>query len=118
MNRNHIVYLPTNYTTDMPLVLNLHGYTDIAHNQMIYISMNLVADANDFVLVYPFGSTDQNGDAIWNSGVTSEDVKDLGYLSALIDTLLVNYQLNTSRVYICGFSNGGFNVLLFSLCYV
>lgn len=108
VSRTHKVFLPTNYVANMPLVLNLHGYTSNAWQQSFYSGMNTVAEANDFIVVYPDGTTDQNGISFWNSEIAGEEVNDLGYLSALIDSMIVNYHINPSRVYMCGMSNGGF----------
>ena len=106
--RSHKLYLPSNFTPNMPLVLNLHGYTSNAFQQVFYSGMTNVAEENDFVVVFPNGTTDQYGVTFWNSEIAGEDVDDLGYLIALIDSMIVNYQVDADRVYMCGMSNGGF----------
>jgi polyhydroxybutyrate depolymerase len=108
VNRYHKIYIPSNFTPNMPLVLNLHGYTSNAFQQVFYSSMTTVAESNDFMLVFPEGTTDQYGVTFWNSEIAGEDVDDLGYLIALIDSMIVNYQVDPDRVYMCGMSNGGF----------
>ena len=108
IDRYHKVYIPSDFTPNMSLVLNLHGYTSNAFQQVFYSNMTAVAEANDFIVVFPDGTTDQNGITFWNSEILGEDVNDLGYLSALIDSMVINYQVNPSRVYMCGMSNGGF----------
>ena len=106
-NRYQRIVLPENYTEGMPLVLNLHGYTSNGWQEMIYTGMNETADNNDFVLVYPNGLYDSYGLQFWDSGVDYEEVDDVGYINALIDTMITNYQIDESRVYVCGMSNGG-----------
>jgi len=106
--RNHKVFVPANYSDNMPLVLNLHGYTSNAFQQVFYSNMNAVAEQNDFVVVFPDGTTDQNGITFWNSEILGESVNDLGYLEALIDSMIENYSIDPNRVYMCGMSNGGF----------
>jgi len=98
--------------TKMPLVLNLHGYTLYAQQQMNYSQMNLVADTAGFVVVYPNAVTPET---TWNSGIydspiapPNPNINDVGFLSALIDTLAKNNAIDTNRIYCCGFSNGGF----------
>ena len=108
VDRHHKIYVPSNFTPNMPLVLNLHGYTSNAFQQVFYSSMTTVAESNDFMLVFPEGTTDQYGVTFWNSEIAGEDVDDLGYLIALIDSMIVNYQVDPDRVYMCGMSNGGF----------
>jgi polyhydroxybutyrate depolymerase len=108
VQRNHKVYVPTNFSENMPLVLNLHGYTSNAFQQVFYSNMNAVAEQNDFMVVFPDGTTDQNGITFWNSEILGESVNDLGYLEALIDSMILNYNIDPNRVYMCGMSNGGF----------
>ena len=108
VQRNHKVYVPANFSENMPLVLNLHGYTSNAFQQVFYTNMNAVAEQNDFMVVFPDGTTDQNGITFWNSEILGESVNDLGYLEALIDSMILNYNIDPSRVYMCGMSNGGF----------
>ena len=106
--RMHKVYLPANFSDNSPLVLNLHGYTSNAFQQVFYTNMNAVAEENDFVVVFPDGTTDQYGITFWNSEILGESVNDLGYLEALIDSMILNYNIDPNRVYMCGMSNGGF----------
>lgn len=106
--RTALVYLPPNYhsTASFPLVFNLHGYTSNAQQQLIYSQMNTVADAHDFIVVYPNGLNNS-----WNSGFTlpyQSGVDDVGFISALIDSLDEDYSINLNRVYACGMSNGGY----------
>jgi polyhydroxybutyrate depolymerase len=112
--RNYLVFLPQNYdgVTKMPLVLNLHGYTLYAQQQLDYSQMNLVADTAGFVVVYPNSVTPET---TWNSGIydspiapANPNINDVGFLSALIDTLAEHSAIDAKRIYCCGFSNGGF----------
>jgi polyhydroxybutyrate depolymerase len=101
--RNYIVHVPTGYiaSTAYPLVLNLHGYTSNAAQEMFYTTMNNTADANHFIVVYPNGISNY-----WNAfGVGADDVK---FLRELIDTISAHYNVNANRVYSCGMSNGGY----------
>jgi polyhydroxybutyrate depolymerase len=108
LTRNYIVFLPQNYQPNMPVVFNLHGYTDYAYWQMEYTAMNDVADTAGFIVVYP--------DAIppgFNTGLIIPGwpplptyVDDVGFISALIDTLKARYDIDMKRVYSCGYSNG------------
>lgn len=108
VQRNHKVYIPTSFSESMPLVLNLHGYTSNAFQQVFYSNMTAVAEQNDFMVVFPDGTTDQYGATFWNSEILGESVNDLGYIDALIDSMILNYNIDPNRVYMCGMSNGGF----------
>lgn len=109
ITRNYLLYVPAAYShaTSVPLVINLHGYGSNAMEQMFYSNFMPVADTAGFLVVHPNGTLDQNSSTHWNAfGLAYVD--DIGFLSALIDTLAVSYSINKDRVYSTGMSNGGF----------
>ncbi len=105
--RDYIVFLPQDYndTAKLPVVFNLHGITLSAQQQMDYSRMNEVADTAGFIVVYPNAI-----DAAWNCGISyvTHNTNDVGFFSALIDTLGSHYSIDKEKVYSCGFSLGGF----------
>ncbi len=108
--RYYTVFLPENYSgkTSLPLVINLHAYSFTQSRQMEYTRMNLVADTSGFMVVYPGGSNNWNSGISDHPGYPTPDIDDVGFISALIDTLSNKYSnLDPDRVYACGFSNGG-----------
>tara|TARA_B100000963_G_scaffold245456_1_gene214902 strand:+ start:3089 stop:4114 length:1026 start_codon:yes stop_codon:yes gene_type:complete len=109
LEREYILYIPNSYDGQepFPLVLNLHGYTSNGGEQMIYSNLFEVADTANFLIVHPTGTLNTINEEFWNSGEIFE-VDDIGFLSELIDYLVLNYNIDTNRVYSTGFSNGGF----------
>ncbi len=106
ITRSWVLHLPTDYNAgeSMPLMIALHGLTQTGPEMMQFSDFNTIADTGNFVVVYPNGA----GNA-WNvgfSGGSTED--DVGFLSALIDTLHQQYNIDLNRVYATGLSNGGF----------
>ena len=105
--RDYIVFLPQNYDglTKLPVVFNLHGITLSAQQQMDYSRMNQVADTAGFIVVYPNAV-----EASWNCGISyvTHNTNDVGFFSALIDTLASHYSIDKEKIYSCGFSLGGF----------
>ena len=105
--RNYLVFLPQSYNgvDKLPLIFNLHGYSLDAQQQMNYSKMNTVADTAGFIVVYPNAV-----ETAWNAGIdaTAGHVNDVGFINALIDTLINNYSIDEKRIYSCGFSLGGF----------
>lgn len=106
--RDFIVHLPTGYTAgnSLPVVFNLHGYGSNAAQQIFYSRMDVTADANQFICVFPNGLNSS-----WNSGFTppyNASPNDVGFISKIIDTLYQLYNIDLSRVYSCGMSNGGY----------
>jgi len=104
--RDYIVHLPTGYNAinKYPLVINMHGYTSTASQQQTYSQMNVVADTGKFIVVYPDGVNNA-----WNAGFgTNPTIDDVGFLSAMIDTIKKNFSVDSTKIFSCGLSNGGF----------
>ncbi len=110
LERDYILYIPASYTGDVafPLVFNFHGYTSNASDQMNYGDFRSIADTAGFLVVHPMGEPDIYGQPHWNMGQGGTNIDDLGFTSALMDTLLLNYNIDEEKVYTTGMSNGGF----------
>jgi polyhydroxybutyrate depolymerase len=104
--RDYRLYLPEGYAQNAswPLVFNLHGFGSSAFEQELYSQMNMIADTAKFLVCYANGLNNA-WNVGWAFGSTADDV---GFISALIDTLIAEYNIDPSRVYSCGMSNGGF----------
>jgi polyhydroxybutyrate depolymerase len=111
VKRSYILYIPKVYTgtQKVPLLFCFHGYNMQASAQMAYGDFRKVADTANFILVYPQGSL-LNNITHWNVGgwTLGSTANDIGFTKAMIDTLSTNYQINLTRIYSTGFSNGGF----------
>lgn len=111
--REYILYVPDAYdgTSEVPLMLNFHGFGGNASEYQSYADMRSLADTETFILVYPQG-TCLDGSPHWNAGLESPDNKsdadDFGFVEALINELSANYNIDPKRVYACGYSNGAF----------
>lgn len=107
--RTYQLYVPAAYNSSnpVPLVLNLHGYGSNNTQQMAYGDFKPIADTANFLILAPQGSLDQFSTAHWNANWAT-GVDDIGFLSALIDTVSANYSINQNRIYSTGMSNGGF----------
>ena len=110
LEREYILYVPDSYTpgTAAPLVLNFHGYTSNNLEQFLYSDFRPIADTAGFLVVHPMGTVDLLGNPHWNVGWGSSTVDDVGFTSALIDSLSATYTINQDRIYSTGMSNGGF----------
>lgn len=107
--RTYRVYIPAIYNpaTPVPLLFNLHGYGSNNIEQEFYADFRTVADTAGFIIVLPNGTLDGLNNRFWNTfGFSAVD--DIGFLSALIDTISAGYSINTNRIYSTGMSNGGF----------
>jgi polyhydroxybutyrate depolymerase len=109
LTRDYRIYIPAIYNsnTAVPLLLNLHGYGSNNIEQELYADFRSIADTANFIIVHPNGTPDAGSSLNWNNFGLSQ-VNDLGFLNALIDTIADDYNVNLSRVYSTGMSNGGF----------
>ena len=109
--REYLIHIPISYDSiqSVPLILNFHGWTMSASDQMYVSDMRALSDSEQFILVYPQG-TKLWGSTHWSVGswTTGSQANDLDFIDALIDQLANNYNLDEERIYACGYSNGGF----------
>lgn len=104
--RKYRLYVPNSYTGQaVPLVFNLHGYTSNATQQQAYSNFMPIADTAKFLVVYPEG-TNPTGPQYWNAGF-GPGANDVLFMSDLIDSLDLAYNIDLNSVYSCGMSNGG-----------
>jgi polyhydroxybutyrate depolymerase len=87
----------------LPLVINLHGFSESAALEAYRSDMNAFAEKKCFIVCYPEGTGLRRA---WNTDGRKR-ADDIGFISTLIDTLISNYNVDTSRIYLVGFSNGG-----------
>ena len=95
--RTMLVYCPKSLEENRPLVLSLHGMNQDAAYQRGQCKCDLVADTAKFLVVYPQGEG--------NSWDTS-GMKDINFLAAIIKKMYSKYHIDTTRVYLNGFSMG------------
>ena len=114
VNRTYRLYVPLKYdsahATSVPLIMNFHGLGSTSTQQESYGDFRKIADTANFIVVQPQGLVQsyigQNG---WNNFFApAQSAPDLNFTSSLIDTLKSQYNINLSRVYSTGMSNGGF----------
>ena len=108
IEREYILHLPKNYGSELlPLVMVFHGGGGTAEQVMNHTKFSKLADKENFIVVYP-NAIEKN----WNDGRIGDklpmDRDDVKFISALLDTLIANYKINTKRIFSTGISNGGF----------
>ncbi len=109
--RTYRIYIPAIYDSSqpVPLVMALHGLGDNANNFQ-GVGFNQIANTQNFIAVYPNALTDPLlGASGWSAGVNPlNNIDDVGFLNALLDTIQREYSVDTNRIFVCGFSLGGF----------
>jgi polyhydroxybutyrate depolymerase len=107
--RRYILYVPDSYdpVTPTALVISLHGFMGWAAQQQRLSGWNAVADRYGFIVVYPQGTDRPRR---WNAEPSPTDPdgleRDVQFISDLIDHVAAQYQIDESRVYVTGMSNG------------
>ena len=111
VQRQYIVHVPEDLpSSSVGLIVAMHGYTGSAESIMSYSGLNALADEYGFIVAYPQGTEDQQGNAFFNVGYgfhTDSAVDDVGYILTLVEHLAAKHSIDPLRVYATGMSNGG-----------
>ena len=110
LTREYSIYIPASYdgTTNFPLLFNFHGGDDVITNWQTTADIRPIADTANFILVYPQARPDpSDGNSLNWLPKTPGTFDDVPFISALIDTIASNYQIDQNRIYACGYSLGG-----------
>jgi polyhydroxybutyrate depolymerase len=110
--REYLLYVPKSYdsTKRTPLVISMHAAMNWPAYQMKISQWNKTADENGFLVVYPAGTDPLHlGPKAWfmNGSRSPSTMPDVRFISELIDTLEAHYNIDSTRIYANGMSNGG-----------
>jgi polyhydroxybutyrate depolymerase len=107
--REYLLYVPRSYdrAKQTPLVISMHPAMSWPTSQMNISQWNRVADEHGFIVVYPAGTG--GGPKTWfmKGRQTPSRMPDVMFVSELIDTLEASYNIDPTRIYADGLSNGG-----------
>ncbi len=114
LKRTFTIHVPVFYNNaaKLPLIIALHGRGGTGESMVLITrkSFNRFADRDGCLVAYPDGI-----DLNWNDGRMDQEAKDrahreniddTGFISALIDSMIKDYNVDPGRVYITGISNG------------
>jgi poly(hydroxyalkanoate) depolymerase family esterase len=106
-------YVPAALPSGRPLVVVLHGCTQVAAD-MERAGWNTLADQHQFAVVYPEQQTANNSVRCFNWAGEYGDPTNLvrgqgenASIMSMIDAAIVNHGVDPARVYVVGFSAGG-----------
>jgi polyhydroxybutyrate depolymerase len=108
--RSYIVHAPSglNASKLLVVVFDLHGAGGSGSQQQGLSGWQAVADGAGFLIIYPDGV-----DGYWNVDDTccgtagSNKIDDVGFIKAIIEKLSSSTCVDSKRIYVTGFSNGG-----------
>jgi polyhydroxybutyrate depolymerase len=115
LERFYLIYKPLSLNEeDAPVLIALHGYGSTAVIHKSYTGYEQLAEENKFIVIYPQGykleSLLVNSSSHWNVGAwtIASEIDDLGFIDSIISLVINKEQVDESRIYSSGMSNGGF----------
>jgi polyhydroxybutyrate depolymerase len=108
--RSYLLYVPDSYdpATPAPLVISIHGFAEWPAHQRQISRWNDLADRHGFIVVYPAGTGFPRRWRTSGHGQTpAEAMQDVTFIADLIDALAGRYNVDRTRIYANGLSNGG-----------
>lgn len=106
--RSYYISYPSDVNSDddsIPLIINMHGFGGNAASQVSYTQMNQYAHAQNIAVVYPQGLNNSwNVYTYWDNNWYD----DVAFMSAMIDQIAIDFNIDLDRIYACGMSNGGY----------
>ena len=112
--RNYIVHLPPKekMNDQVPLLFHLHGGGGTAKGTagLTFGRFNALADRDGFIVVYPnaINKNWNDGRKLENELAWKENIDDVGFIKAIVNELKQKYNIDSSRIFTTGMSNGGF----------
>lgn len=106
--RSYVLYVPDQLAGRPALVFSLHGAAGHATDRSPF--RTTVADEQGCIVVYPQGDEQffpVFGGRVPGWNASGEPNADLEFFKAIIEEVALRYPIDRSRIYCCGFSNGG-----------
>jgi polyhydroxybutyrate depolymerase len=99
--------------TRRPFVLLLHGYSGSGSASARHFDLGGIGERRRFSWAAPDGGVDRHGARFWNAGPSCCDfdhsgVDHVAALSAILGAARANPAVDPDRLYVVGYSNGGF----------
>ncbi|HET8938097.1 MAG TPA: hypothetical protein VFN67_31855, partial [Polyangiales bacterium] len=108
MNRMYVLHVPPGYDgkKPVPLVFDLHGFSSNGPQQLSISGFSEQADKNGFLVVAPTGYMNSwNGDIAFGAAFNAK-LDDVGLMKAIRDHISGMVNVDHSRVFSTGLSNG------------
>jgi polyhydroxybutyrate depolymerase len=111
LTRTYTIHIPKYYNKNktVALLIALHGAGGNGKQMERFTRFDPIADRDTAIVIYPDGLYKH-----WNDGRNAADIKsqqehvdDIGFISALINKIENDYNINKKKIYVTGISNGG-----------
>lgn len=111
MERTFLAYIPRGELPSPALIIVLHGSlgSGAKMREMSAFQFDALAEREGCIVVYPDGYHRHWNDCrtVPRDDAHTENIDDVGFMSALIDTCRARWHCDPGRVYAAGLSNGG-----------
>ena len=106
--RGYLLHVPRSQDSlrPVPLVVSLHGAGLWGAAQRDISRWNDLADREGFIVAYPSGAG-RASPRVWHANPGPGLMRDVDFITRLIDTLVARHNVDPDRVYVNGLSNGG-----------
>lgn len=108
LQRSYIVYRPATLPASAPLVVMIHGGYGSAANAEKAYGWDSEADRDHFLVAYP-----NSVGVAWNAGggccgqAATKNIDDVGFITAMVQQISREADVDQTRIYATGISNGG-----------
>ncbi len=123
-SRPYFVYTPAGYTAGsaIPLIVMLHGCTQTPADFAAGTQMDALADANDFLVVYPQQTSSYNQTECWNWFLPADQSRGSGepaIIAGIVQTVEASssWTIDKSHVYVAGMSAGAAMAVIMGATY-
>ena len=110
-SRDYKLYIPSGYHGQrLPLVVMLHGCTQNPDDFAAGTGMNMLAEAQPCLVLYPAQTASAHHSKCWNWFKPSDQRRESGepaIIAGMTRQIIHEYQLDERRVYVAGLSAGG-----------
>tara|TARA_Y100001954_G_scaffold16193_1_gene15217 strand:+ start:5888 stop:6796 length:909 start_codon:yes stop_codon:yes gene_type:complete len=110
-----IVYAPRKISKGekLSLIISLHGYSSNPSQQRFVLPLNYLSSKRKTIVAVPSGIKDKKGKRFWSGlnccdGHADQVPNDVSFLRSIINKLKKEYPINEDKIFVAGFSNGGF----------
>ena len=109
LTRNYEVFVPqTHEDTPLPLIIALHGRTGTGAGMAELTGFNQLAEREDVVVLYPDAANGEWNYTMGIPGYPADAPDDVAFLDVLVQKVAKTLSIDLKRLYVAGFSNGGF----------
>jgi poly(hydroxyalkanoate) depolymerase family esterase len=119
--RAYKLYMPSAYAGQpLPLVVMLHGCTQSPADFAAGTRMNVLAEKEQFFVVYPEQSKNANDSKCWNWFETANQKRGAGepsLIAGITHKIMGAYRVSVERVYVVGMSAGGAMATIMAVTY-